>query len=119
MVTRLDQLRQSIAVLAGGIDDQLSYLEMIGHIDRRSIDDKTSIDELALQFEDADGSTARLAESGLLSSAAKNCIQSLSSELTAYSGHDAQGFWTLGALKNDHRWSMVREKALKCLLSMS
>lgn len=119
MVKQLQQLREALAVLANDAGDQLAYLTEVGHIgDRDDLSNLRNIDELALQFEDANYVTNGLREGGIISRSAQAAVSRLSVELMTFSGNNANGFWTIGALKTDPRWLRIRKLARKALVEL-
>lgn len=119
MVTRLEQIKASIRILASDSVGQISYLIRIGHRDGRGdIRDLNNIDELALQFEHADHATDGLMREGVISRSAAGAIEDLRLKLLRYSHAGEAEFWTVGALKNDVRWEHIRDLASRSILLM-
>jgi hypothetical protein len=115
-VTRLEQLRHAIGVLAASPEDQLLYLTQIGHADNsRPMDESTNIDELALQFEDATYLVRGLVLSGELNDKAEESLANLNNLILRLSGAKNSEFWTIRALEEDSRWGEVRALARECL----
>jgi hypothetical protein len=118
-VTRLEQLRHAVSVLAASPENQILSLIEIGLVNgSRPIDELTNVDELALQFEDATYLLGGLVHEGHLSPIAAEAIGGLSEFLLNLSGRKNSDFWTIKALRADPRWVQVRQLARECLSVM-
>ena len=116
-MTKLEQLRHAIGVLASSSEDQILYLCKIGLIDRCNvIDERTNVDELALHFEDATYLVEALVNESKLSQLEATYIEDLKEFLVSLSEERNAEFWTIKALRIDPRWAQVRELARKCIL---
>lgn len=119
MVKRLEELKKSLNILAGDVESQLSYLHDCGYFkSKKYLNDLTNVDELALQFEDVNYVTNGLLRDGLISKEAEALIKAVEAELTSYSGENGLGFWTIGGLRHDSRWSHIRNLAASAATSI-
>jgi hypothetical protein len=119
-VTRLEQLRHVVGILAASPEDQQSYLVEIGMVDNsRPVDKLNNIDELGLEFEDGTYLVAGLLRDHELTAKGAQCIEKLSDFMLQLSGDENRDFWTIQALYEDRRWTEVRALAQVCLSEMT
>ena len=117
-MTRHEQLQFAVRVLASSFDEQIDYLRgVFGEDMVRSgkIDDLWNIDELALQFADIACARNGMLQSGEINSTQHDCVADLDEFLNSLSGMKNSLLWTIGALRSDPRWDIVRKKAQQCL----
>jgi hypothetical protein len=119
VVTPLEQVSNAIGILAASPEDQQAYLIEIGLLDNsRPIDQRFNIDELGLQFEDANYLVTGLVRNKKLTGTAAGYIEKLNKFLLRLSGTSNSDFWTIQALHEDSRWAEVRALAQVCLSEM-
>jgi hypothetical protein len=128
-VTRYEQLKFALSVLASPANEQVQYLSSIGHFEDEPPPDSNcvslyesqkydywNIDELSLQFSDIACARGDMKGNGEINDDQYNCISDLDEVLRQQSGEENAPFWTLIAMREDTRWEQVRQLAKECLL---
>lgn len=112
----IDRLREALMILAAPSGEQIQFLESIGHFARQNtIDDEVNIDEIGLQFDDVEYTIQNLRGSGEIDEMTERAIRDLGKRMTELSNGRDSKFWTVGALKDDPRWEVIRHDAQSCL----
>lgn len=99
--TPLSTLTDAVRVLAAPASEQLDHLRRLGVL--------PSVDELALEFDDAFPPPPQLAASGFISPEAQGHLEALSHMLEKMSGYDPE--WETPALEDSPAWAEVRRLA--------
>lgn len=103
---QLALLRRTIGVLASPADAQVHYLQALGTA--------PSLDELALEFDDAFGPLRHVMDDVGLSHTARERVADLDRVLTSMSDSGDVALWRLSAL-TDPRWDHVRRLSREVL----
>lgn len=108
MSSRIELLRQSLAILAAPAPEQLKYLESLGI--------PGVIDELAEDYHDMALAARPLYAQGEITGEARDCILSLDDLMDKMSGGPEKAeFWSETALASAKEWQDIRGNAKRCL----
>lgn len=112
MSPRLIEIRRAVALLAAPAQEQEEHLSKVFHSD---LSDSYNVDELALEFDDVASARAAMFDAGEISLDQYRSLEVLDNSLVAMSGGDFADLWTVRALREDRRWSEIRQIASECL----
>lgn len=119
-MNKIETLKQSLEIVAGDADSQLSYLNQIGHIDKNS-DELLSYhaDEIVLQLiDDKDYIIQYLQNAGLASKKFFDNYSELKILCGIFINRPNDEFWTVKSLISDSRWEEIRKIAKICVDEM-
>lgn len=109
-VPPLQQLRDSLAVLAAAAQEQLAHLERL--------ELPGLVDEIALEYDDVAAAADYMCELGELTPEQRVCVKELNQFMNTFSGQDHAHLWTPEALYSAPQWEQVRRMATECLAQL-
>lgn len=108
MISPEDQflrLRSTIERLSRPAGEQESYIDSLG----------VSIDELALEFDDAYKAIQHMLDRVGVSTDGADHLSSLDAQLEEMSGSERSALWTRQALRESPEWKLIRARAKSAL----
>lgn len=117
-MTRIDQLRKSLEMLASPASRQLSYLSSISDIPSE-MDGNYNIDELILEFDDIACATNDMFSHGELTELQRKAILDFDNFLSSVGAAQPKSVWTSASLQHSQEWEEIRAKARICLKALN
>ena len=105
----LQELCECIERLSASAQEQIDYLHKIS---AQMPPEDISVDELALEFDDAWRAVPQLVREGKLTQQQAEAIDALDQKLNAISGSHNAELWMPDALQNSPHWVEIRRLAL-------
>lgn len=119
MSSRYQDLRQAVAALAAGPEEQVRFLdELFSPLTGGGSSAAYGNDELALELDDCFFAANAMIERGELTPAEKTAIMPVDELLRHWSGEGNSSFWRREALFDDPRWGEVRAHAAAALAQL-